>query len=219
MQINEFVEICEENDIYLNTQQIGQIEIYTDELKRWNKYVNLISRKDIDNILDKHILHSLSILKYVPIFDNAICLDIGSGGGLPGIPLKIAKPNMKLIMIDSIAKKVNIIKQIVEKLDLKNVEIINDRVENLAKNKTYANSIDYVVARAVASTDLMLKWSIPLIKNNGKIVLLKGGDLSKEIADANRIAKSIKIEEIPIKLKGFDYFEREEKKLIIIRRD
>jgi len=219
MQINEFVEICEENDIYLNTQQIGQIEIYTDELKRWNKYVNLISRKDIDNILDKHILHSLSILKYVPIFDNAICLDIGSGGGLPGIPLKIAKPNMKLIMIDSIAKKINIIKQIVEKLDLKNVELINDRVENLAKNKTYANSIDYVVARAVASTDLMLKWSIPLIKNNGKIVLLKGGDLSKEIADANRIAKSIKIEEIPIKLKGFDYFEREKKKLIIIRRD
>ena len=219
MQINEFVEICEENDIYLNTQQIGQIEIYTDELKRWNKYVNLISRKDIDNILDKHILHSLSILKYVPIFDNAICLDIGSGGGLPGIPLKIAKPNMKLIMIDSIAKKINIIKQIVEKLDLKNVELINDRVENLAKNKTYANSIDYVIARAVASTDLMLKWSIPLIKNNGKIVLLKGGDLSKEIADANRIAKSIKIEEIPIKLKGFDYFEREKKKLIIIRRD
>ncbi|HPD32929.1 MAG TPA: 16S rRNA (guanine(527)-N(7))-methyltransferase RsmG [Candidatus Kapabacteria bacterium] len=219
MQINEFVEICEENDIYLNTQQIGQIEIYTDELKRWNKYVNLISRKDIDNILDKHILHSLSILKYVPIFDNAICLDIGSGGGLPGIPLKIAKPNMKLIMIDSIAKKINIIKQIVEKLDLKNVELINDRVENLAKNKTYANSIDYVIARAVASTDLILKWSIPLIKNNGKIVLLKGGDLSKEIADANRIAKSIKIEEIPIKLKGFDYFEREKKKLIIIRRD
>jgi len=219
MQINEFVEICEENDIYLNSQQIGQIEIYTDELKRWNKYVNLISRKDIDNILDKHILHSLSILKYVPIIDNAICLDIGSGGGLPGIPIKIAKPNMKLIMIDSIAKKVNIIKQIVEKLDLKNVELINDRVENLAKNKTYANSIDYVIARAVASTDLMLKWSIPLIKNNGKIILLKGGDLSKEIADANRIEKSIKIEEIPIKLKGFDYFEREEKKLIIIGRD
>jgi 16S rRNA (guanine527-N7)-methyltransferase len=216
MQINEFVEICNRNNIILDDKQIARIEDYMEELKKWNENVNLISRKDIDNILDRHILHSLTILKYVSIFDNAICLDIGSGGGLPGIPIKIAKPNIKLIMIDSITKKVNIIRQIIEKLDLINVEIINDRIENLAKNKNFKNSINFIFARAVASTDLILKWSFPLIKNNGRIALLKGGDLSKEIADAQRISKSITIEEIPIKLKGFDYFEKEKKKLIII---
>lgn len=216
MQTNEFIEICDKNDIIFDEKQISQIEVYANELKKWNENVNLISRKDIDNILEKHILHSLTILKYDDIFDNAICLDIGSGGGLPGIPIKIAKPSIKLIMIDSIAKKTNITRQIVNKLALTNVNVINDRVENISKNIIHKNSIDFVIARAVASTDLILKWSIPLIKNNGKIVLLKGGDLSEEIADAKKISNSYKFEEIPINLNGYDYFMKEEKKILVI---
>jgi 16S rRNA G527 N7-methylase RsmG len=101
-------------------------------------------------------------------------------------------------------------------LALTNVNVINDRVENISKNIIYKNSIDFVIARAVASTDLILKWSIPLIKNNGKIVLLKGGDLSKEIADAKKISNSFKFEEIPINLNGYDYFMKEEKKILVI---
>lgn len=216
MLITEFEKICNENNIHLNNEQIRQIEVYANELKKWNENVNLISRKDINNILERHILHSLTILKYVDIFDNAICLDIGSGGGLPGIPIKIARPSIKLIMIDSIAKKTNITRQIVNKLALTNVNVINDRVENIAKNIIYKKSIDFVIARAVARTDLILKWSIPLIKNNGKIVLLKGGDLSEEIADAKKISNSYKFEEIPINLNGYDYFMKEEKKILVI---
>lgn len=216
MLITEFEKICNENNINLNNEQIRQIEAYANELKKWNENVNLISRKDINNILENHILHSLTILKYVDIFDNAICLDIGSGSGLPGIPIKIAKPSIKLIMIDSIAKKTNITRQIVNKLALTNVNVINDRVENIAKNIIYKKSIDFVIARAVASTDLILKWSLPLIKNKGKIVLLKGGDLSEEIADAKKISNSYKFEEIPINLNGYDYFMKEEKKILVI---
>lgn len=216
MLITEFEKICNENNINLSNEQIKQIEVYENELKKWNENVNLISRKDINNILERHILHSLTILKYVDIFDNAICLDIGSGGGLPGIPIKIAKPSIKLIMIDSIAKKTNITRQIVNKLALTNVNVINDRVENIAKNIIYKKSIDFVIARAVAKTDLILKWSLPLIKNNGKIVLLKGGDLSEEIADAKKISNSYKFDEIPINLNGYDYFMKEEKKILVI---
>ncbi|MEN6294815.1 MAG: 16S rRNA (guanine(527)-N(7))-methyltransferase RsmG [Chloroherpetonaceae bacterium] len=216
MEVQEFIKICNANGISLDNEQISTIERYCDELKYWNEKVNLISRKDIDHILDRHILHSLTILKYVSIFDNANCLDIGTGGGLPGIPLKIAKTTINLSMIDSIAKKVNITRQIVEKLGIGNVRVINDRTENLALKKEYLHNFDFIFARGVASADKITEWSIPLLKRKGKIILLKGGDLSEEIKIAKQIMPTFSFKEIQIDLIDFDYFLKEEKKILVI---
>ncbi|MGB9912782.1 MAG: 16S rRNA (guanine(527)-N(7))-methyltransferase RsmG, partial [Candidatus Kapaibacteriota bacterium] len=108
MELTEFWTILSANGIILEVEQLKQIERFVKELTYWNDKINLISRKDIDNILENHILHSLSILKYVEIPQKANTLDVGTGGGLPGIPLKIARPDINMILIDSIAKKIKI---------------------------------------------------------------------------------------------------------------
>jgi 16S rRNA (guanine527-N7)-methyltransferase len=110
-----------------SNKQIELLEVFAAGLLEWNQKINLISRKDVDNIFVNHILHSLTIAKYFPFNDNTQILDIGTGGGLPGIPLAIFFPNCRFTLVDSIAKKIMVVNDIIEKLQLKNVTARNDR--------------------------------------------------------------------------------------------
>ena len=151
--------------------------------KYWNSKVNLISRKDIDNLEINHILHSLSIVKIVSFKDSTSVLDVGTGGGLPGIPLAIFFPKVNFTLIDSIGKKIKVVKSICSELSINNVNAINDRVEN------HLDRYDFILSRAVTGMDNFHKLvyknfrydSSNKIKNG--IISLKGGDLDEELKD------------------------------------
>ncbi len=154
--------------------------------KYWNSKVNLISRKDIDNLEINHILHSLSIVKIVSFKDSTSVLDVGTGGGLPGIPLAIFFPKVNFTLIDSIGKKIKVVKSICSELSINNVNAINDRVEN------HQDHYDFILSRAVTRMDKFYKLvyknfrydSSNKMKNG--IISLKGGDLDEELKDFNK---------------------------------
>ena len=151
--------------------------------KDWNSKVNLISRRDIENLFTNHILHSLSIVNIIEFESSTSVLDVGTGGGFPGIPLAIFFPNVKFTLLDSIGKKIKVVESVSKDLSLSNVTAINDRVEN------HFDKYDFILSRAVAKMD---KFYTLVNKNfNSKsineipngIISLKGGDLKDELKD------------------------------------
>jgi len=215
MKFVEFWTICGANGIIIGDIERKRLERYISELKYWNAKVNLISRKDEDNILIRHILHSLSSLKYIDIPAKANCLDVGTGGGLPGIPLAILNPQAKMTLVDSIAKKMKITDMLAKHTGLKHINSICDRAENLADSKSHKNRYDYIFVRAVKRLDILVGWVRELMKPKGKLVFYKGGDLIEEISEAKKIFPKLIVKEIPIRIIGADWFENEEKKLLI----
>ncbi len=151
-----------------------------------NAQVNVISRRDIDNIYEKHVLHSLSVLPLFSFFEGTQIMDLGTGGGFPGIPLAIFRPDVEFTLVDSIAKKTKVVQQVVDALGLQNVEVIRSRAEEFR-----GQSFDYVVTRAVAKLGQLWQWSQPLIRRDAMspehpngLIALKGGDLAEEISDS-----------------------------------
>jgi len=149
----------------------------------WNSKVNLISRKDIDNLEINHILHSLSIVKIISFKDSTSILDVGTGGGLPGIPLAIFFPKVNFTLIDSIGKKIQVVKSICDELSINNVEAINDRVEN------HLDHYDFILSRAVTRMNKFYEIVNKNFKFNSSneikngIISLKGGNLYDELKD------------------------------------
>lgn len=169
--------------------------------KEWNEKINVISRKDMDNFFERHVLHSLAIAKVIKFNSGETVLDIGTGGGFPGIPLAILFPETNFILVDSIAKKIKVVDEVSKALQIKNVSTQVSRAENVQQK------IDYVVTRAVAKMDDLIFWSKN--KHPKKIIALKGGDLKDEL---NGIQKNIRI----VDLKDIfeeDFFET--KKIVI----
>ncbi len=215
MDIYEFHSVCLVNGIILDDEQIKIFERYHRELVYWNEKINLISKNDIDHIYLRHFLHSLSILKYIYIPQKSFCLDIGTGAGFPGLPIKIARTDLKMTLIDSIKKKAKITEMFALHTGLKYIEVLSKRVEELKKDMDYKNKFDFIFARAVSTVKNLIFWSLPLIKDQGKIVLLKGGDLQKELKEISKLIKNLEVEEIQIDLLNCDWFKNEEKKILI----
>ncbi len=165
----------------LSEDQLNKMEKLGQLYKEWNQKINVVSRKDIDNIYSHHILHSLAIAKAMPLMPNAKILDLGTGGGLPGIPLAILYPKTTFKLIDGTRKKIKVVNAIIEALGLSNAKGFQLRAEE-TKEK-----FDFVICRAVASIDKLYEWSSPLISNrhlhsmpNG-LITLKGGDIEAEM--------------------------------------
>jgi len=216
MDIFKFWTICSANSIVLDKTQIENFERYHKELIHWNEKVNLISRSDIENIFERHFLHSLSILKYENMKKKACCLDFGTGAGFPGLPLKIARPYIHMTLVDSIKKKIKITEIFAKHTGLKNINVICSRVEDLNNDKNYTNKFDYIFARAVSRLDNLIAWSKELLKPDGKMIFLKGGNLEEEIKTSHQKFPKIKIEEIQIDLFGVEWFKKEEKKIVVV---
>lgn len=166
----------------LSEKQIEQFKMLQDLYNEWNAKINVISRKDIDELYTRHVLHSLGIAKVLPFKDGAKIMDVGTGGGFPGIPLAILYPNVNFYLIDVIAKKIKVVTEVANALGLKNVKAEQKRAE-LVKEE-----FDFVVSRAVTNMPDFVKWvkgkiakdSVHEMKNG--ILYLKGGDLSEELA-------------------------------------
>lgn len=170
----------------LTTEQCAQFEALDALYRDWNSKINLISRKDIDALYLKHVLHSLAIAKVMPFARGSSVLDIGTGGGFPGIPLAIMYPDSHFTLVDSIGKKIMVVNEVVAALGLKNVTAIHERAEHVT------GKFDFIVSRAVSRLDAFIPMTFNKFKvkqinafPNG-ILYLKGGDLSEELRGVKR---------------------------------
>lgn len=174
-------------------QQIRQFKNLEELYSEWNAKINVISRKDISSLYEKHVLHSLSIAAAFEFKPGTRIIDIGTGGGFPGIPLAIFFPEVSFLLVDSIAKKIRVVNEVTKSLELKNVEAIHARAEDIRERKC-----DFVVSRAVAPLKELWKWGKPLLRKNteGGLICLKGGDLAQEIHDSNTRPRIMEIYEL-----------------------
>ena len=167
-------------------KQIGQLNQLYALYTEWNEKINVISRKDIDALYQKHVLHSLAIAATFPFVPGMDVIDIGTGGGFPGIPLAIFFPDVNFLLADSISKKIKVVTEISTAIELSNVETFCGRAESIQSRK-----FDFAVSRAVAPLKDLWAWSKPLLIRERKmqdfrngLICLKGGDLAQEIADS-----------------------------------
>ena len=195
----------------LSQHQLEQYELLAKEFLSWNEKINLISRKDTDNIFEHHILHSLAIAKVCKFKPQCEVMDIGTGGGFPGIPLAIMFPETKFYLVDSIGKKIKVVQALVETLGLKNVKAEQIRAENVNRQ------FDFIVSRAVTYLPDFMQWTKGKISKiqyhdlpNG-VLYLKGGDLTEELST---IKNKIKIYDIDNYFEG-EFFET--KKVIHVK--
>ena len=177
--------------------QLQQFAALDELYKDWNSKINVISRKDIDALYEKHVLHSLAIAAVTDFKPGTQIIDIGTGGGFPGIPLAIFFPEVTFHLVDSIAKKLKVVEAVAENIGLKNVTTQHTRAEEI-KNRKF----DFAISRAVAPLKELWQWSRPLIRKGNEqelpngLICLKGGDLAAEISDSGLRPRMISIEEI-----------------------
>ena len=167
----------------LTENQIQRLDALVPLYQTWNEKINVISRQDVENLEERHILHSLAIAKIITFKYESNVLDLGTGGGFPGIPLAILFPNVHFVLVDGTGKKIKVVEEVVHALQLENVTAIHGRAEEIKLNSHF----DFIITRGVATLDKLLNWSRRLLKKkhmhvlpNG-ILALKGGNLKEEI--------------------------------------
>ncbi|MBQ7888475.1 MAG: 16S rRNA (guanine(527)-N(7))-methyltransferase RsmG [Erysipelotrichaceae bacterium] len=185
MKLEEFIQCCKENGLDLSEKQINQYKTYAELLKEWNEKMNLTAITEFEEVLDKHFYDSL-----LPSFSSSIqgtLCDVGSGAGFPSIPLKIAYPELNIVIIEPLGKRVTFLKEVVRVLGLENVECMNERAEDVAK--TQRECFDVVTARAVANLRMLSELCIPLTKKGGLFLAMKGSNGLEEDREAAHALK------------------------------
>lgn len=173
-------------NINLEESKILQFETYSNMLIETNKVMNLTSITDEDEIVLKHFADSVSFLNEFSFAKSDKVIDVGCGAGFPSMPLKIVNPEVKFTLVDSLNKRINFLNNVVDTLNIKDIELIHSRAEDLGQNYDYRESFDYGVARAVASLNVLCEYLLPFVKVGGQLIALKGKNYENEIKESEK---------------------------------
>lgn len=200
MKKEEFFEKMQEKSMVLGVrflvEQAEQFFEYMNLLIEWNEKMNLTAIIEPEEIILKHFIDSITILK--DIEDGSKLVDVGTGAGFPGIPLSIMNPTLKITLVDSLNKRLIFLQEVVDKLGLQNIEIVHARAEEFGQNKNYREQFDIATSRAVANLSTLSEYLIPLVKVGGKVISMKAAEAQEEINDAKKAIEVLggKIEKI-----------------------
>ncbi len=191
MELNEFCKEIEKKsskiDINLDNEICNKLYNYMNLLLEWNEKINLTAITDEKEIILKHFIDSFTINKFINSGD--IMLDIGTGAGFPGLPIKIIRPEVDVFLMDSLNKRINFLNEVIELLQLKNIEAFHSRAEEMAKNNKFREKFDVVTSRAVAKLNILLEYMLPYTKIDGKCLCMKGPNIEEEIKEAEKALK------------------------------
>ncbi len=193
----------------LSSRLSEKFSLYLNELSAWNEKINLISRKkDKPEDIHRHFLDSLLLFKAINIPAGSNILDLGSGAGFPAIPLKIVREDLKIVMVESVRKKVLFLKKMIGSLELNNTEVLQERIENLQASTDFIESFDYITAKAFGKLKETIPICYPFLRTNGLLVTYKGGSYRSEIIEFLQSCKNLKLQ-----IKDIKYFEIPEMRL------
>lgn len=183
-------------NVQLPESKIRDFYTYMEMLIEWNKKINLTAIVEGDEVIDKHFVDSLTISQYIE--DNTNIIDVGTGAGFPGIPLKIVRDSLKIDLLDSLNKRVNFLNEVISKLQLEKITAIHSRAEDEASKKEKRESYDIAVSRAVANLPVLLEYLLPFVKLGGKCICMKGINIEEEINNSKKALEELggEIEEI-----------------------
>ena len=191
MELNEFKNIMKTRAKQLNIElsdiQSEQFYQYMNILIEWNKFMNLTGITKPEEVITKHFIDSLTVLDKID--KDASVIDVGTGAGFPGIPIKIAFPDTKIVLLDSLNKRIKFLNEVIQKLGLKSIETIHGRAEEFGRNKKHREKYDIAIARAVAPLNILLEYLMPFAKVNGKCLCMKGSSSEEEIKNSKNAVK------------------------------
>lgn len=185
----KFESMLDELGLNINDQMYEQFDRYYELLVEWNKVMNLTGITDYDEVNAKHFVDSLSIVKAVDMNNVHSLIDVGTGAGFPGIPIKIAFPHIQITLLDSLNKRVKFLNNVIDELNLKDITAIHGRAEDIAKKKEHRAQYEICVSRAVANLATLSEYCIPYVKNNGYFVPYKSGEIDDELIESKNAVK------------------------------
>lgn len=190
--------VCKDLKLDFDQEKYNKFIKYKDMLKLWNEKINLTAIIDDQDIIKKHFIDSINIFKFSPLKDVKSIIDVGTGAGFPGIPIKIIKPEIKLVLLDSLNKRINFLNQLISNIKLNDVKCIHGRAEDFARKIEYRENNDAVVSRAVANLTVLSELCIPYIKIGGYFIAMKGPSVENEIKESRNAVNILggKIEDI-----------------------
>jgi len=186
---NKLKEISKQINIDLNEEQLEKFKKYMHLLLEWNEKINLTAITEEDEVILKHFVDSMTVLKYVD--EGASIVDVGTGAGFPGIPVSIANDEVNVTLVDSLNKRINFLQEVISEINLRNIKAIHSRAEDFGQNKEHREKYDISVSRAVANLSVLVEYLLPLVKVGGKCICMKGSEVEEEITNAKFAIKEL----------------------------